>query len=98
MRFRSAKTAKRYVQRRILVTELLEEFPTCQRCNRNPSTEVHEVRSRARSGSILDRENCRCLCHDCHSWITEHPKAAQEQGWLLPSWPTSNVKVAGDSE
>ena len=85
-------------ERAPFVAKFLEEHPDCQRCLEQPfvvqpgchwgnrrigrSTEVHEVLSRARGGSILDDENCRALCHECHSWITGHPRQATEDGWL----------------
>ena len=86
MRFRSKKMAKKYVERRKLVAEMLEEYPVCQKCQAKPSTEVHEVLSRARGGNILDKTNCKCLCHECHFWITTNPTEAHSQGWLKNSW------------
>lgn len=77
---------KLYVQRRRLVALILEEVPTCQKCHVARSTEVHELVSRARGGSIIDRSNCVALCHRCHSWITTHPREATAQGWMLHSW------------
>ncbi len=78
--------AKKYVERRKLVVEMLAEFPLCERCGVKASTEVHEVLSRARGGSILDKSNCRALCHDCHFWVTTNPIEAHDQGWLKNSW------------
>lgn len=87
MRPRSAKTEKIYrTKRRNLVRSLLSERPVCQRCNADRSHDVHEKKSRARGGSITDVENLVALCRPCHSWVTEHPKKAHEQGWLLWSW------------
>ena len=86
MRFRSKKMAKKYIQRRKLVGEMLEEFPLCQRCGIKPSSEVHEVISRARGGDILEKTNCRALCHACHFWITTNPAEATKTGWLKNSW------------
>lgn len=83
---RSRKRTLMYVERRKLVAELLQKYPQCQRCATKKSTEVHEVLSRARGGSILDPANCVALCHYCHSWITTNPKEATEQGWLKNSW------------
>jgi hypothetical protein len=40
MRFRSKKMAKKYIERRKLVGEMLEEFPICERCGIKPSSEV----------------------------------------------------------
>jgi len=78
--------AKKYIQRRKLVGEMLEEFPICERCSVKPSSEVHEVISRARGGDILDKTNCRALCHACHFWITTNPAEATKTGWLKNSW------------
>ena len=50
------------------------------------SSEVHEVLSRARGGSILDEENCLCLCHHCHAWVTTHPRLATMAGLLKSRW------------
>jgi len=88
VRARSLKTQRKYRQRRKLVAELLAERPKCQRCERARSTQVHELRSRARGGSILDEANCVALCGDCHEWVTEHPAQAALEGWLLHSWET----------
>ena len=86
MRFRSKKREAIYRKRRPLVEQLLAERPICERCGMNPSTEIHEVVTRARGGSILDRANCRALCRGCHRWITEHPKQAHEEGLMAHSW------------
>ncbi len=88
MRARSLKTQRKYRQRRKLVAELLTERPKCQRCRRARSTQVHELLSRARGGSILDEANCVALCGGCHEWVTEHPAQAALEGWLLHSWET----------
>jgi 5-methylcytosine-specific restriction endonuclease McrA len=73
LRARSLKRQRLYTLRRRLVQRVLEEEPTCQfpACQR-PSTEVHELLSRARGGSILDRANCVALCHEHHDAITTH--------------------------
>lgn len=86
MRFRSRKTEVTYRQRRKLVASLLTERPYCQRCYAARSTEVHELLSRARGGSILDPANCVALCHACHAWITTNPAEATADGWLKNSW------------
>ena len=86
MKARSRKMTKIYVERRKLVAEMLEQHPICLRCKLQRSTEVHEILSRARGGSILDKENCAPLCHACHHWITTNPKDAHAEGWLKNSW------------
>jgi len=73
-----------YRERRKLVAEMLEDA-VCARCEQARASEVHELLSRARGGSILDRDNCVALCHDCHFWVTTHPRDAETQGWLRKS-------------
>lgn len=85
--FRSKKRSKLYKQERIpIVIEMLAEIKVCQRCASRPPVDVHELKSRARGGSITDRDNLVAVCRECHSWITTHPKEAHEQGWLKQSW------------
>jgi 5-methylcytosine-specific restriction endonuclease McrA len=86
VRFRSKKREALYRKRRPLVEQLLAEFPICQRCGTNPSRDIHEVVTRARGGSILDPANLRALCRSCHIWITTHPKQAEAEGLMAPSW------------
>lgn len=84
---RSAKMANLYAtQRRKIVAELLANQPLCAKCMRTYACDVHEIKSRARGGSITDLENLIVLCRECHSWITTHPAEALEQGWLKNSW------------
>lgn len=84
---RSKKRAKLYKDERVpIVIALLTERPTCQRCLSNPSQDVHEIKSRARGGSITDINNLMALCRPCHNWITTHPKEAVEQGFSKHSW------------
>lgn len=89
---RSPKVTALYARpggRRDLVAVLLAEFPVCQAalmCWGAPSTEVHEVKTRARGGSILDRDNCLALCHNCHAWVTDNPRKAHELGLVKHSW------------
>jgi len=86
VRFRSRKREALYRQRRPLVEQMLAANPICQRCGTNPSTEIHEVVTRARGGSITDPANCRALCHSCHAWITTHPAQAHAEGLMAHSW------------
>lgn len=84
---RSKKRAKLYRDERIpLVIALLIERPTCQKCMSAGSQDIHELKSRARGGSITDLNNLVALCRSCHNWITQNPKQAHEQGWLKQSW------------
>jgi len=83
--YRSKKMATKYIERRKLVAEMLDDA-ICVRCNYEPATEVHEVLSRARGGDILDKENCVPLCHTCHTFITLNPAQGLAEGWLRSSW------------
>lgn len=102
VRYRSKKMERVYRERRKLVAELLEERPWCEMrvhpaiCTRR-ATEVHEVLSRGRGGSILDRENCMVGCHSCHAWVTTHPKEAEERGLLRKSGEADGNHHAEDS-
>lgn len=87
MRRRSSKRQRTYQRERIpLVVRLLEERPICQRCWRQPSVDVHEVKTRARGGSITDEANLVCLCRACHDLITRDPEQAHRRGWVKHSW------------
>lgn len=87
IRPRSKKMQSLYAtERRKIVAELLRNQPLCQRCAVAYASDVHEIKTRARGGSITDVNNLAVLCRPCHSWITQNPKAALEQGWLKNSW------------
>jgi 5-methylcytosine-specific restriction endonuclease McrA len=86
MKHRSRKMETKYRERRSLVAQMLEEKPVCERCSAARSTDIHEVVSRARGGSILDPRNLVALCRPCHSWVTENPAEAHAQGWSRHSW------------
>jgi len=87
IRPRSAKMEQLYAtKRRNLVRKLLSERPVCQRCLSDRSQDIHELKSRARGGSITELDNLVALCRPCHSWVTQNPKEAREQGWLKQSW------------
>lgn len=87
MRPRSRKREQLYAkERRPLVEALLLERPNCERCKSARSQDIHEIKSRARGGSITDIDNLAALCRNCHNWVTTNPKAAHEQGWLKHSW------------
>jgi hypothetical protein len=75
-----------YVDRRRLVARMLGETPICERCSAERATEIHEVLTRARGGSIVDEKNCRAVCHGCHMHITQHPAESLAEGWIRSSW------------
>jgi len=90
VRHRSRKQQQVYREQRIpLVKKVLEDQPVCIRCFRAPSTDVHELKSRARGGSITDESNVVAICRNCHTWITTHPAEAEAAGWSKHSWDKS---------
>lgn len=50
------------------------------------STEVHELLSRARGGSIVEDDNVASLCHGCHGWVTTEPRLATMAGLQRSRW------------
>lgn len=50
------------------------------------STEVHELLSRARGGSITEDANVSALCHACHGWVTTEPRLATMAGLQRSRW------------
>lgn len=98
LRPRSKKMEAIYRERRVLVTEMLDNAGGdnwCQvvllihtvdpahRCGLYVA-DVHELRSRGRGGSILDRVNCTAICRPCHDWIGRNVELAERLGLLLP--------------
>jgi hypothetical protein len=78
----------RYVERRALVAELFEYPTVCEvpRCTRL-ATDPHEPLTRARGGSIVDRDNVRLICAPHHTEIhSKEPAWAYELGFLINSW------------
>jgi hypothetical protein len=55
----------------------------CERCGRpiGESAERHHRQRREVGGDRL--ANLLLLHSECHAWITEHPEAAQEAGWIV---------------
>lgn len=87
IRHRSKKMETLYAtERRKLVKELLQDFPACERCAIAYATDVHEIKTRARGGSIVDRSNLALLCRPCHTFITQNPAQGKAEGFLKNSW------------
>lgn len=78
LRYRSKKTARRYVTRREIVAELFAEPSVCEVpwCTET-ATDPHEPLTRARGGDILDRANIRKVCHPHNVMFS-----ADEQPWM----------------
>jgi hypothetical protein len=71
-----------------LRAEQAEDSPCVARlegCTRR-ATDAHEVKTRARGGSISDRLGQVLLCRHCHSAITGNPAWSDRHGWTLASW------------
>lgn len=47
------------------------------------ATDVHEILTRGRGGSITDPQNCLSLCRTCHQFITDNPAWAEEHGFIV---------------
>lgn len=64
----------------------------CEACPRlgnddpHPASDLHELLTRARGGSIVDPANIVHVCRTCHTWITEHPVDAAKLGLVRWSW------------
>ncbi|NBR35802.1 MAG: hypothetical protein EBT80_00165 [Chitinophagales bacterium] len=98
MRRRSKKKEKEYVERRKIVSSLLQERPMCEACpvfakhdgvatyTRKRSVDVHEIIRRSQGGSILDIENLMCVCRECHRRIGNYPALAFELGLAKHGW------------
>ena len=52
------------------------------------AVDPHEIKTRARRGSIIDVSNIAGLCRPCHTFITLNPSWSDRHGWTLPSWAT----------
>jgi hypothetical protein len=62
-------------------------------CSRIP-TDVHEIKTRARGGSIIDADNVLALCRPCHRFITDNPAFAAEHGFVVHSWSQEPDMIA----
>jgi len=79
------------IARRAFVKRILDERMVCEArilgCTFAP-TDVHEIMTRARGGSIIDDDNVLALCRSCHNFITTEPEWALETGFVVHSWAT----------
>lgn len=80
-------------ERRAFVRQILQERLWCEACDRRLSQHVHEIKTRARGGSILDPANVLALCSRCHRWVHDHPEAAYDRGLLAHSWDDTLRKL-----
>ena len=84
----SKKRASLNILRRSFVKKILNDRMMCeariQGCTYMP-TDVHEILTRGRGGSIIDENNVLALCRTCHYFITNEPAWAKENGFVV-SW------------
>lgn len=85
----SKKARAKQSERKALLKRVVEGKP-CKavwdyRCT-GRATDGHEIKSRARGGSILDDANVMPVCRYCHMMITTHPLEAHERGFLKHAW------------
>jgi hypothetical protein len=78
----SVRRAKENILRRKNLHAAYGESPMCYRCHFQPARDGHELTRRSAGGSILDPENCRPVCAECHRFIHDNPAAAKAEGWL----------------
>lgn len=70
-------------QRRKLIKAM--GTPLCVRCGRL-ADDLHEIKTRARGGSISDPANTVPICRPCHRFITDNPAQGHAEGLLKHSW------------
>jgi len=91
----SKKRASLNILRRSFVKKILNDRMMCeariQGCTYMP-TDVHEILTRGRGGSIVDEDNVLALCRTCHHFITCEPAWAKENGFVV-SW---SVNIEAD--
>ncbi len=94
MRSVSLKRQKLNRVRRQLLGPLIAEGAPCEvrleGCNRR-AADGHEVKTRARGGSIVDPRGVVLVCRSCHIQITRLSGKdgwAVRHGWVCASWAT----------
>lgn len=78
--------------RRDFVERILRERPLCEACPvigavrgfpvTHASADVHEIKTRAMGGDVLDEKNVLAVCRWSHGWIHSHPAKARRLGLL----------------
>lgn len=82
----SADKAKLNRQRRKLIERT--EPQSCNRCNREPAVDHHELTRRSQSStSAIDLDEMIPIGRQCHDWIGRNPAQAVLDGWAKWSHP-----------
>lgn len=89
-----ARAAENRARRQVL-ERMAEADPMCQArieglCD-GRAVDGHELKSRARGGSITDETNIVLLCRPCHRRITEEPAWAEAHGWALSQYEATDA-------
>lgn len=92
LKFRSKRMEEIYVERKKLVSRILQERPNCEvawdsKCNRS-ATEIHERLARSVGGKIIgdSEDKYVATCRYCHTMVTDNPAEAHKKGWVIRSW------------
>jgi len=75
----SQKQIGRQKQYQKLRLELLEKFPICTICNKNPATEIHHARGRG----LFLLEHLIPTCRPCHLWCHQNVEEATKLGYII---------------
>lgn len=85
----SKKTREKQAERKKLLDEHVRGKPCAARWSpicTGRATDGHEIKTRARGGSTLDKENVLPVCRNCHTLITTNPAEAHRRGLMKHSW------------
>ena len=82
----SKKRARENRERRAMVNRLWPERPRCACGCGRLADDLHEIKSRARGGSIVDPANCVPLARCCHDKATNEDRRFYELGLVVHSW------------
>jgi len=59
----------------------------CARCYRHLPLDGHElVRRSQHRAALTDPDLIVGLCRGCHTYVTENPQAAHDEGWSIWGW------------
>lgn len=64
----------------------LRDGNTCQRCRRDCGPVARDHRKNRSQGGLTVLSNLHLLGLGCHTWKTEHPKDAVDEGWAVPAY------------
>jgi hypothetical protein len=77
----SAKRQREAKEYSKLRTAYLATHPTCERCQRLKSRDIHHKAGRL-AGNYLNPATWAALCRPCHDHIHAHPSQARASGWM----------------